>query len=302
MVTVGRQQTVEATASFAGGTVAVSSTPAGAEVWGHALQVVAPQRQQVIDLQRDGMTGAQTVSEFLTKRQLPRGAVVIVDEAGRLARSRCSSFFTTCKTMAAGSSCPATPVSTGRGSVRRVVGHQKYSGLKPAELKEIRRQDPARGKTKAERARIAEYKQAVKEACEIWVNSSRRLDHQGAIVECWSAGKIGLRRNSLSSFGLNDHAATPPELNNPNPVEINISGSIENVTLRTTKATDITVGGDCSMPVSWARIFIPATSRPSMSPARSLFLLFTRSPNCRKASRALIRLSRPPGMAFSLSW
>ena len=33
MVTVGRQQTVEATASFAGGTVAVSSTPAGAEVW-----------------------------------------------------------------------------------------------------------------------------------------------------------------------------------------------------------------------------------------------------------------------------
>jgi len=33
MVTVGRQQTAEATASFAGGTVAVSSTPAGAEVW-----------------------------------------------------------------------------------------------------------------------------------------------------------------------------------------------------------------------------------------------------------------------------
>lgn len=49
---------------------------------------------------------------------------------------------------------------------------------------------------------------------------------------------------NVSPFGLNDHAATPPELNNPNPVAINISGSMENVTLRTTKATDITVGGD----------------------------------------------------------
>ena len=49
---------------------------------------------------------------------------------------------------------------------------------------------------------------------------------------------------NVSIFGLNDHAPTPPELNNPNPVEINISGSMENVTLRTTKATDITVGGN----------------------------------------------------------
>ena len=49
---------------------------------------------------------------------------------------------------------------------------------------------------------------------------------------------------NVSIFGLNDHAATPPELNNPNPVEINIAGSVNNVTLRTTKATQMTVGGD----------------------------------------------------------
>jgi len=54
----------------------------------------------------------------------------------------------------------------------------------------------------------------------------------------WSPG------GNVSIFGLNDHASTPPELNNPNPVEINIAGSINNVTLRTTKATQITVGGD----------------------------------------------------------
>lgn len=49
---------------------------------------------------------------------------------------------------------------------------------------------------------------------------------------------------SFGTFGISDHAATPPELNNPNPVAINIAGNMENVILRTTKATQITVGGD----------------------------------------------------------
>ena len=51
---------------------------------GHLTQTIAPQRQQVKDLESDGFTGAQTVSEFLTRRELPRGAVLIVDEAGQL--------------------------------------------------------------------------------------------------------------------------------------------------------------------------------------------------------------------------
>jgi filamentous hemagglutinin family protein len=46
------------------------------------------------------------------------------------------------------------------------------------------------------------------------------------------------------SFGLGDHATTPPELNNFNPVEISISGSVNNVNLYTTKVTHMTVGGD----------------------------------------------------------
>lgn len=40
------------------------------------------------------------------------------------------------------------------------------------------------------------------------------------------------------------HAATPPELNNPDPVVINVSGSLDNVDIYTTKETQITVGGD----------------------------------------------------------
>jgi len=46
-------------------------------------------------------------------------------------------------------------------------------------------------------------------------------------------------------FGTSDHAAaTPPELNNPNPVEISVSGNLEDVNLYTTKETHMTVGGN----------------------------------------------------------
>ena len=50
--------------------------------------------------------------------------------------------------------------------------------------------------------------------------------------------------SSSSDFGVSDHAATPLGLNNPNPVEISISGSMNNADLFTTKVTHIFVGGD----------------------------------------------------------
>src|SRR5207244_8843838 len=51
---------------------------------GSASVVLAPQRQQVLDLLRDGLIGTQTVAECLQRRELPERAVVIVDEAGQL--------------------------------------------------------------------------------------------------------------------------------------------------------------------------------------------------------------------------
>jgi ribosomal protein S8E len=51
---------------------------------GHIVQVLAPQRQQVADLERDGFTGAQTVSALLKQNCLTRGTVVLVDEAGQI--------------------------------------------------------------------------------------------------------------------------------------------------------------------------------------------------------------------------
>jgi filamentous hemagglutinin family protein len=49
---------------------------------------------------------------------------------------------------------------------------------------------------------------------------------------------------TFGSFGLTDHSATPPEANNSDPVEITVSGSINNVNIRTTKETTISVAGD----------------------------------------------------------
>jgi len=51
---------------------------------GCPVQVLAPQRQQVADLERDGFSGAETVSAYLTRRSMPREAVVIVDEVGQM--------------------------------------------------------------------------------------------------------------------------------------------------------------------------------------------------------------------------
>jgi filamentous hemagglutinin family protein len=49
---------------------------------------------------------------------------------------------------------------------------------------------------------------------------------------------------SRGTFGPLDYGTTPIELNNPNPVQVSVSGDLNNLTLYTTKETEITVGGN----------------------------------------------------------
>jgi conjugative relaxase-like TrwC/TraI family protein len=153
---------------------------------GRSLQVIAPQRQQVIDLGRDGMVGAQTVSEFLTKQAMPRGAVVIVDEAGQIGAKQMQQLLRYVSDN--GGRVILSGDTRQHGAVEAsdaLRAIEKYSGLRAAELKEIRRQDPARARTSTERRQIEQYRQAVKEAAEGKLGDSfSRLDRQGAIVEC----------------------------------------------------------------------------------------------------------------------
>jgi hypothetical protein len=66
----------------------------------------------------------------------------------------------------------------------------------------------------------------------------------GTIPTLYMSDSAKKQWTSISSFSFSDHAATPSELNNANPVIINISGDMENLDLITSKATQLTVGGD----------------------------------------------------------
>ncbi len=153
---------------------------------GHAVHVLAPQRQQVQGLADDGMAGARTVSEFLTKRTLEQGAVVIVDEAGQIGAKQMLDLVTLVRRnggrlVLSGDTRQHGPVEASDA----LLAMEKYGRLRPAELNEIRRQDPKRARDKAERQRIMEHRAAVGEASEGDIAGSfDRLDAMGAVVEC----------------------------------------------------------------------------------------------------------------------
>jgi conjugative relaxase-like TrwC/TraI family protein len=153
---------------------------------GQAVTVVAPQRQQVAEMERDGFRGTQTVSALLARGALPRGGVLLVDEAGQIGGQQMHQLFCLARAnegrvILSGDTRQHSAVEA--SDAMRAI--EKYSTLKAIELTEIRRQDPARGATQAERERITQYKQAVQEASEGNLGASfRRLDRQGSVVVC----------------------------------------------------------------------------------------------------------------------
>jgi conjugative relaxase-like TrwC/TraI family protein len=150
------------------------------------IHVLAPQRQQVADLEHDGFTGAETVSAFLAHRSMRRGAVVLVDEAGQIGGEQMLQLL------------DFIQISQGRvilsgdthqhGAVEAsdaLRAIEKYAGLGYAELTNIRRQNPDSAKTQTERRWLEQYKLAVDEARRGKLGASfDRLDNHDAIVSC----------------------------------------------------------------------------------------------------------------------
>ncbi len=153
---------------------------------GHAVHVIAPQRQQVIDLEAVGFAAAQTVSEFLARKSMNHGGVVIVDETGQLGAKQMQALLDYVKANGGRIICAGDTRQHGAvGASDALRAIEKYSGLKAAELTSIRRQNPARAKTNQERSFIEEYKQAVQEASAgLAAESFDRLERHGAVVEC----------------------------------------------------------------------------------------------------------------------
>jgi len=170
---------------------------AALEAAGHRTLILAPQRQQVLDLEKDGFMRGQTVAQFLADESMPERAVVIVDEAGQIGAGQLLELLDRVKSgggrvILSGDTRQHGPVEA--SDALRAI--ELYSGLKPAELNSIRRQDPARAANEAQRAQIRSYREAVKKASEgDVVGSFAELERLGAIAECSSEGL----RNELAS-------------------------------------------------------------------------------------------------------
>ncbi len=162
---------------------------------GRITRVAAPQRQQVIDLGRDGLTDEQTVAELLQQRSLPEGAVVIVDEAGQIGGRQMLALLQLVhavngRIILSGDTRQHGPVEA--SDALRAI--ERYAGLRPAELKQIRRQDPARAATEEKRRQVRAYREAVEAAADGEAALSlHRLKAMGAVRECG----IGEQREKL---------------------------------------------------------------------------------------------------------
>jgi conjugative relaxase-like TrwC/TraI family protein len=151
----------------------------------HPVVVLAPQRQQVQALQADGLP-VNTLSHFLATKQLQRGAVVIVDEAGQIGAKQLAQLIRVVR--ANGGRLILSGDTHQHGAVPAsdaLRAIEKHSGLKPAVIGKIRRQDPGLGKTMNERTFIRRYRTAVKAAAKgNVVESFDRLDQLGCVREC----------------------------------------------------------------------------------------------------------------------
>jgi ATP-dependent exoDNAse (exonuclease V) alpha subunit len=158
---------------------------------GCMVQVLAPQRQQVMDLERDGFIGAQTLSAFLSRGSLLRGAVVLVDEAGQIGGKQMLELLRLVtenegRVILSGDTHQHGAVEA-TDALRAI---EKYSGLEYAELTSIRRQNPDEAKTRADRKWLEQYRLAVGDAqAGKLAQSFDRLDKQDAIVACTLANQ-----------------------------------------------------------------------------------------------------------------
>jgi conjugative relaxase-like TrwC/TraI family protein len=156
----------------------------GLSAAGHQVVVLAPQRQQVRDLQTDGLP-AQTLAQALTTQSIPPHAVVILDEAGQVGGRELHTLVKLVQAqhgrlILSGDTRQQGAV-TASDALRAI---EDYAGLKPAEIRVIRRQDPKQAKTASKKRFVRAYRAAVKAAAAGEMSESfDRLDRLGCVRE-----------------------------------------------------------------------------------------------------------------------
>lgn len=152
----------------------------------HSVTVLAPQRQQVVDLARDGFSQPTTLTQFLSRKVMPERGVVIVDEAGQVGARQMLELIRLVnarkgRIIFSGDTRQHGPVEASDA----LLALERYANLRPAELETIRRQNPRLGRDAAEKKFIRQYRRAVKEAAAGQLAESfDRLNSMGAVQSC----------------------------------------------------------------------------------------------------------------------
>jgi conjugative relaxase-like TrwC/TraI family protein len=153
---------------------------------GRPVVVLAPQRHQVLDMEKARFPSPNTITSFLRKRELPQGALVVVDEAGQIGGRQMVELIrcvqeSNARLVLSGDTRQHGPVEASDA----LLAIERHAGVRPVELRQIRRQDPALGKDEDERRRIRSYRKAVEAAAAgKLADSFKRLDEMGAVVSC----------------------------------------------------------------------------------------------------------------------
>jgi AAA domain-containing protein len=191
---------------------------------GRRSVVLAPQRQQVIDLTRDGLLETQTVSECLQRKTLPDHAVVIVDEAGQIGGRQLLDLIRLVRgvngrMILSGDTRQHGPVEA--SDALRAI--ERYAGLPAAQLDQVRRQEPKRARSIEERKRIEQYRAAVEAAAAgDLTRSLAALDGINAFVESGPAEQndhiraayLGIVESGESALVISQTRAEVREINN----------------------------------------------------------------------------------------
>jgi hypothetical protein len=153
---------------------------------GRGVVVLAPQRQQVVEMEKAGFPTPTTVASFLAKGELADSAVIVVDEAGQIGGRQMLELVRLIherhgRLVLSGDTRQHGAVEASDA----LLAIERHAGVKPVELHRIRRQDPALGRDVEERKRIRMYRNAVEAAAAGKLGDSfERLDKMGAIVAC----------------------------------------------------------------------------------------------------------------------
>jgi conjugative relaxase-like TrwC/TraI family protein len=147
---------------------------------------LAPQRQQVVDLAASGFPAPTTLADFLTRKRMKQGAVVVLDEAGQVGGRQMHELVRLVqehggRLILSGDTRQHGPVEASDS----MLALERYAGLKPAELRRIRRQNPSLGKDREDKRAIRRYRRAVADAAAgRLMESFAGLEKLGAVVKC----------------------------------------------------------------------------------------------------------------------